>query len=307
MAAQQTQQTVAPVEEGGIRYLDRESGQLRTERVFGERTLRFLYERPIGRMLAGLFFTRRLFSHLYGYRQRASSSRRRIPDFVRSLGINTAGDPRSAEEYASLDDFFTRELPTGARPIDTDANHLIACAEGRALVYPRVTGELAVKRSQVTLDALLAGHARARDYRGGAALVIRLAPADPHRFYFPDSGMASPAMIAGRRLHSVHPIALAAGAPSFRNRRAIATLHQTGFGDLALVEVGALVVGTIEQTYRPGPVTRGDEKGYFRFGGSTVIVLAPPGRVRFDDDLVEASAAGLETYVKLGTRVGCGA
>src|SRR5690606_10594103 len=118
---------------------------------------------------------------------------------------------------------------------------------------------------------LLADAALARRYRGGAALVVRLAPADYHRFHFPESGLAGPARPIPGPLHSVHPIALAGGAPSFRNRRHVTLIETERAGLVAMVEVGALLVGTIEQTYEPGPVTRGDEKGTFRMGGSTVV------------------------------------
>ena len=88
------------------------------------------------------------------------------------------------------------------------------------------------------------------------------------------------------------------------NKRAVTWLETEAFGEIAIVEVGALVVGTIVQTFRPGPVRRGEEKGYFRFGGSTVVLVLEPGRLRIDPDLIEASAAGLETRIRMGTRIG---
>ncbi len=102
----------------------------------------------------------------------------------------------------------------------------------------------------------------------------------------------------------MHPIALAAGAPAFRNKRTVAFLSTERFGEIALVEIGALLVGTIVQTYRPGPVARGAEKGYFRFGGSTVVVLVEPGHLVPDPDLVEWSARGIKTLVKMGAGIG---
>src|SRR5262249_54674511 len=135
-----------------------------------------------------------------------------------------------------------------------------------------------------------------------------LAAADYHRFHFPDDGDADSARSTGRALHSVHPIALDAGAPSFLNRRMVTLLRSRGFGTLAMVEVGALLVGTIVQTYRPGRVARGAEKGLFRFGGSTVVLLCEPGRVEVDPDLVEWSTldrpSSIETLVRMGTTIG---
>jgi phosphatidylserine decarboxylase len=241
---------------------------------------------------------------IYGRLQRTRRSRRRIAGFVASLGIDLAEAERPLDAYGSLDDFFTRRLRAGARPIDPDPAHLLSPADARTLVVPRLDGAcLRVKGTQIDLDELLRDAALARRYAGGAALIARLAPADYHRFHFPDDGVASPARAIGGRLHSVHPIALAAGAPSLANKRTVTLLDSRGFGPLALVEVGALCVGTIVQTYRPGTVRRGDEKGIFRFGGSTVVLLAEPGRLGFDDDLVECSREGMETLVRVGTRV----
>lgn len=171
-------------------------------------------------------------------------------------------------------------------------------------VVSRVVGPLPVKGSQISLPELLGDAELAERFQGGVAVIIRLAPADYHRFHFCDDGVASPWRPIAGRLHSVHPIALAAGAPSFRNRRCVTRLASRHFGELVSVEVGALCVGTIEQTFLPGPVVRGQEKGMFHFGGSTVVLLAEPGRVELDRDLVESSLQGVETLVRLGERMG---
>lgn len=284
------------------RYRDRETGRIETERVFGGDALRFLYGG--GRPLTDLALTHPLANAIYGWVQRGRWSRKKIGDFVSSLGIDAGEAERPLDEYRSLDDFFTRRLRPGVRPIDRELTHLVSPADGRVLAVPRLGAELRIKGAQVVPAELLGDRDLAGRYTGGAALVVRLAPADYHRFHFPDGGVAGVAREIPGRLHSVHPIALAAGAPSFRNRRAIASLDSERFGRIAMVEVGALLVGGIVQTYVPGPVERGQEKGYFRMGGSTVVLLFEPGRIVFDADLVESSAGGLETLVRVGTRVG---
>jgi phosphatidylserine decarboxylase len=102
----------------------------------------------------------------------------------------------------------------------------------------------------------------------------------------------------------VHPIALSAGAPTFKNKRVITRLETRGWGLVTMVEIGAFCVGTIVETYKPGAVRRGQEKGFFRFGGSSIVVLVPAGKLKFDSDLVATSADDIETYVKMGTRLG---
>ena len=287
-----------------VRYRDRETGELGYERVFGADALHFLYETRRGGLLrTGL--RRRAVSRLYGLLQRRGASRRRIPDFVAGLGIDASEAELPLEAYRSLDDFFTRRLKPGVRPVDPDPRVLVFPADGRVLVYPRLDGvRLRVKGCSVDLDELLGDREAASRFRDGTAVVVRLAPADYHRFHFPDGGEAgSPRPIRGP-LESVHAIALDAGSQSLHNKREVTWISSRGFGQLAIVEVGAMLVGTIVQTYAPGPVTRGQEKGYFRFGGSTVVLLLEPGRLCLDADLIEASAAGLETRVKMGTRIG---
>lgn len=287
-----------------VRIRDRATGEVVVERVFGEEELRFLYENPFGKLLTSWVLRRELLNHVYGWFQRSRSSRKWIPEFVRKLQIDVGEAERPIEEYVSLDDFFTRRLKPEARPIDRTPEHLISPADGRTLVYPRVDDALRVKASEVTLVELVGDAALAERYHGGAAAVVRLAPADYHRFHFPESGTASESIRLGRGLHSVHTIALETGVPAFRNKRMLCRLTTENYGELLLIEVGALIVGTMVQRYVPGRVARGQEKGYFRFGGSTVIVLAEPGRVVFDDDLVRDSANGLEVLVKMGSRIG---
>ena len=288
-----------------ICYKDRESGAWLTEQVFGEQELRLFYESRLGGLLERGLFSRAPFSHLYGRLKRSRRSKAQIPAFVQRLGIDASEAELPLSDYESLDAFFARRLHPGARPLDPDPTALLSPADGRALVFPSVAadGRLRVKRSEVSPLELLGSAALANRFHQGAVVIVRLAPADYHRFDFPAAGRAGPSRPLEGPLHSVHPIALGGGAPSFVNKRSVCVLESEAFGPLALVEVGAMVVGTIEQTYRPGPVSRGEEKGTFHFGGSTVVLLAERGRLRLDEDLVRNSAEGIETYVRMGTRI----
>jgi phosphatidylserine decarboxylase len=288
---------------------DRQSGRTDVERVYDEARMRWLYGRPLGRALLQAIVTRPWFSKLYALGRRSGRSRAAIAAFAAEAGIDAAEAERPLADYGSIDDFFSRRLRPGARPVDPDPRHLVCPADGRLLVVPRLaSGPLPVKRTQVDVGVLLGDRALARRYVGGCGFVVRLAVADYHRFHFPDGGAASPSRTIAGRLHSVHPIALDAAAPAFANQRAVSLLDSDGFGRIALVEVGALTVGTIVQTYRPGRVERGAEKGTFRMGGSTLVMLLEPGAVVVDEDLVAASALGaegaIESRVRMGTRIG---
>jgi phosphatidylserine decarboxylase len=285
-----------------IGFIDRESKEHRIERVYGERALRLLYETRWGPALLHTVVKRAWFSHLAGILRRLSISRHDIPSFVRRYEIDDTEAEFPIAAYRSLDAFFSRKLKPESRPIDRNPLHLVAPAEGRVLAFAELPrGGLNVKGCSVDISELAGG---LKGLNPGACFVFRLAPCDYHRFHFPADGIASCPSRIGRSLHSVHPIALAAGAPSFRNKRMVSMLSETRCGRILQIEVGALTVGSIVQTYEPGPVRKGQEKGFFRFGGSTVILLTEYAAVNPDKDLLDATAKGLETLVKVGTRIG---
>lgn len=286
------------------RYIDRETGSVEEERIYGQAALEFAYQTGLGRAIMKLL-PHRASSALYGWLRRLPASSSEIPRFIESLGIDADEAELPIGQYRSLDAFFCRRLTPDARPIDETLSRFVSPADGRTLVLPRIEHDVfTIKGSRVCLADLLADPGEAERYRHGTAIIVRLAPCDYHRFHFPDSGEASLAARVGGRLHSVHPIALLNGAPSFRNKRHITRLASDHFGTVTLVEIGAMAVGTIIQTYRPGRVRRGQEKGYFRFGGSTIVVLLTADRIAVDIDLVEASATGLETFTKMGSSIG---
>ncbi|MCC7072564.1 MAG: phosphatidylserine decarboxylase [Deltaproteobacteria bacterium] len=281
--------------------VDRASGALLEERVFGARALERIYGPGARGALLRLVMPLPVVSTLYGRMQRTSSSRARVARFVSELGIDASEAEQPLDRYPSLDAFFARRLRPGARPVDDAPDTLVAPADGRALAFADVRGPLPIKGHAVDVEELVGAPlpcARA------AVLVVRLAPADYHRFHAPCAGTLSAPRTLGGLLHSVHPMALAAGAPSFANRRHASTLTHTLVGTVVLVEVGALLVGEIERTRGPGPVAKGEELGAFHFGGSTVVLIADAARLCFDEDLIANSARGLETLVRMGTRVG---
>jgi phosphatidylserine decarboxylase len=287
-----------------VRFLDRETGIVKEETIYGRAALEFAYQTELGRSVMR-FLPHGPLSRMYGLLNRLPSSRRKISGFIDSLGIDADEATLPVGAYRTLDEFFCRQLKPEARPIEESPLRFLAPADGRTMVFPYVGGrEFAIKGCRVCLTELLDDNGEAERFSDGTAIIVRLAPCDYHRFHFPDSGCATNARPVSGRLHSVHPIALENKAPSFNNKRSITFLESESFGDVALIEVGAFAVGTIVQTYQPGQVKRGQEKGYFRFGGSTVVVLVPPNRLTLDVDLIGASERGLETFVKMGTSIG---
>jgi phosphatidylserine decarboxylase len=289
-----------------VRYRDRVSGELVTETIFSERELRWFYEDPVGSRVFATLLNRRAFCWLYGKLQDLPSSRRKIPAFVATHGIDVA--EAEQPEYPSFNAFFSRRLRPGARPFCPDPDDFPSPGEGKVLVFPRLHNgdRLPVKGARLTLEALLGSADEAAPFIGGTALVLRLAPYDYHRFHFPDDGIPVATREIPGRYHSVSPIALTRVPDLYaRNKRQVTVFESRHFGRIGYVEVGAICVGTIIQTFSPGQaVSRGDEKGHFRFGGSTLVLLFQPGVIEFDDDLVRDSAEGLEVQVRAGSRIG---
>jgi phosphatidylserine decarboxylase len=285
---------------------DRRSRELVDEPTHREADLRWSYEDPVGRVIFDKLINGWLYSAVHGLRQELPGSRAEIPRFVETFGIDMREAERPIEAYRSFNDFFTRRLKPDARPIDADPDVLVSSGDGKLTVYPTLADgvRLPIKGARLPLSALLGSEADASSFLGGAALILRLSPQNYHRFHFPADGTASPTRLFKGRYHSVNPIALAQVPDLYcHNKRTVTFLETPVFGRMALIEVGAITVGRIVQTHSPGPVAKGQEKGYFAYGGSTMVALFEPGALAFDDDLVADSAAGIEVRVRMGERI----
>jgi phosphatidylserine decarboxylase len=163
-----------------------------------------------------------------------------------------------------------------------------------------------VKGAKFSLSELLEDDALAGKFKGGGMIISRLCPVDYHRFHFPVAGVPDEARLINGCLYSVSPIALRRNVRYLvQNKRMVTRIDSARFGEVAMLEIGATMVGSIAQLYVENrAVAKGEEKGWFKFGGSCVITLFERGRLRFDDDLVEQSRNGIETYAKMGERMG---
>lgn len=298
-----------------IRYYNRYTQKTETEQVYGEGWLRFAYENPAGRFFVWAMARRALFSQFYGAKMNNPVSALRILPFIAKYEIDSDEFAKSPFEYKTFNDFFFRALKPGARPIAAGEQVAVFPADGRHLAFPNVETApgFYVKGATFTLAELL-GEAElpedqrvlARTFAGGAMLISRLCPVDYHRFHFPVAGTPAESRRIEGWLYSVSPVALRRNLRYLvANKRAVTTIDSPQFGTVAMIEVGATNVGSIRQTFAAGrPVAKGDEKGLFAFGGSCVITLFQRGRIKFDSDLVTHSAEHLETYAKMGDRLG---
>lgn len=293
-----------------IYYLERKTGEKKEEIVAGGKYLNWLYESKSGFPIVTLV-KRKLFSVIYGMLQDTVFSRKKIKNFITSLEIDmTEAKIEDPLCYLSFNDFFSRELKTQSRTIDPDPRVLVSPADGRVLAWENIDANrlIQVKGSTYSLEALLRSQDLARKYDQGTCVVIRLCPADYHRFHFPAAGIPSAAQSINGSYYSVNPVALKKVPRIYcENKRELTIFRTEHFGEIILLEVGATFVGSIIQTYTPGQqVAKGLEKGYFKFGGSTVIMLIEKSWLAIDQDILLNTSDGLETKISMGERIGIG-
>lgn len=290
-----------------VRYFNRQTGSLETEQIYGERWLRLAYDSPSGTILRHII-KRPFFSRWYGRRMARPASRKLIAPFIADYGLDPAEFAESPETFSSFNDFFTRRLRPEARPVDPDPHRVVLPCDGRHLGFPNLSeiDGVFVKGQRFDLPALLGSTGLAARYSTGALVLSRLCPVDYHRYHFPAAGTPSEPRLLNGPLFSVSPIALRHNlAYLWQNKRVLTELDTKEFGTILTLEIGATNVGSIQQNFTPGqPVKKGDEKGYFAFGGSSIITLFEPGRVRLADDLIGHSAQQTELFATMGSRLG---
>lgn len=289
-----------------VRYIDRQTGELCEEQIYGEAAIRLTYGNGILATVLRFIARQYWVSRLYGYLQKTRWSKKKVLPFIRDFAVDSSEFRDPVESFQSFNDFFVRHLRPGARPLaETDA---VIPADGRYLVVPNVSAaeQFFVKGQRLSLGELLGDEALAAEYANGSLVLGRLCPTDYHRYHFPcDTNAGTPRLINGP-LYSVNPLALRRSIQILsENRRVLTELESDAFGRMLFLEVGATNVGSIRQTFTPGGhYSKGAEKGYFEFGGSAVILLFREKTIRFEADLIEASCNRLEMKCLLGQPLG---
>ena len=278
------------------------------ENVAGGNYIKWSYGSPIGKSLTELLIKKKLFSKLYGLYCDTSLSKKKISKFIKDFNIDMSISSSSISDFKNFNDFFIRALKNGARPISVDKNLLISPGDGRLFAYENISMNklVQVKGIHYSLSELIKDNDLAKDYEGGTCLVLRLCPTDYHRFHFIDSGIPLENHFIKGNYYSVNPIALERIPKLYcQNKREWSAFKSDNFGDILHIEVGATCVGTIVQTYTENKrVNKGDEKGYFKFGGSTTIILLKKDVVKIDEDILNQTNLGYETMVLMGESIG---
>lgn len=294
---------------------DRETGKVVEEKMpqYLRRMLRGMYSNPTGRQLVNQGMSKSLLKRMtfnQAKKYTAPASTNEIPDFIafHNIDANEFLDPISS--FANFNDFFIRKLRQEVRPITSpdEPAWAICPADCRLHVYETLTEaqNLWIKGKTFSLKTLLSNTELEADFAGCSLVIARLAPQDYHRFHYPVSGFSGKYFSQGDAYYTVNPIAVRENVDVYSlNKRTSVIVDSPDFGKVMIICIGATMVGSVVLTSGEDVnVEKGDELGYFQFGGSTLLVLFQRDRIRFDDDLIFNSAKQQETLVKMGMSLG---
>ena len=265
-------------------------------------SLNFLYKTIPGRFFLKPLASRPL-SKLAGAFLDSPLSAFLIKSFANNNNINL--DDYETEGIKTFNQFFRRKIKEGKRPFDMEPSHLCAPCDGLLSVWNIAEDTvLPVKQSQYTVSSLLRDKELAAEYKDGLCLVFRLCVDNYHRYSYADSGKKGPNIFIPGVLHTVRPIALESRPVFVENCREYTTIESPEFGKLVQMEVGAMLVGRIVNLEGEGNAERGKEKGFFEYGGSTIILLVKKDMIKLNQDILDKSKAGIESPVKMGQTLG---
>lgn len=266
------------------------------------KSLRFLYRSRLGAPLLRLL-SGRVISKIVGKYLDGRLSCRRIKKYVKNNGIDMS--QYISEDYRSFNAFFTRRIRPELRPFAEASEAFVSPCDAKLSLYKLDSDStFEIKGFRYTAETLLKNSELAKKYEGGYCFVFRLAVSDYHRYFYLDNCEKENNVFIKGRLHTVQPVALEKRRVFAENCREYTVMHTENFGDVTQIEVGAMMVGRIVNNHNAGRYSRGEEKGRFEFGGSTIVVLVERDKVVPDSEFLQNTADGYETAVLCGERIG---
>ena len=278
------------------------NGKLITTGNRQNRVLSFLYGTKTGRILLKPM-TLPLPSVMAGAFLSTKASKIFIKPFIKNNNIDMS--QFEDRDYKNYNEFFARKIKPDSRTVDFSPSSLISPCDSK-LTALRISSGLrfTLKHTLYSVASLLKEDTLAKEYSGGYALIFRLTVDDYHRYCYIDDGFKGENVKIKGKFHTVMPIANDYFPIYKENSREYSILHSTNFGDVVMMEVGAMMVGRIVNHHDCAEVKRGEEKGYFQFGGSTIVLLFKENTIEPDSDILENSLNGIETVVKYGEKIG---
>ncbi|APD06300.1 phosphatidylserine decarboxylase [Flavobacteriaceae bacterium UJ101] len=289
-----------------IFFIERESKKVKKETPPGEWFLQFLYYSPLGKLPLYLIVKRKFLTIIYGHFMKSKLSKRIILKFIENYNINTEELEKNTHEFNSFNDFFCRKLKSHSREIQQG---LVSPADGKVLAYPTIEElhNFYIKGLPFNLSNFLKNEQLAEKFKESIFIIIRLATDDYHRFHFPYTGIPSKSTNIKGYYYSVSRYAVIPNLTKIfcENKRKYTILSTKGLDDILICPIGATMVGSISDTYIPNsPIKKGDEMGYFSFGGSTIVLLVNKKKLMIADDILTNTQQGLETSIKMGEQIG---
>ena len=284
-----------------MKYIVRDRNSSKNIIIESSKTLTFFYDNLIGRMLLRIAISK-LITNIIGKYMNSNLSIRKINKFIKDNHIDM--NEYENKKYTSYNDFFTRKIIDSKRPINKEKNTLISPCDSKLLVY-KINDDLTlkIKNSYYSIDTLI-DRKIMDEYKDGYALVFRLSTDNYHRYCYIDDGNKNENIYIKGVFHTVQPIALNHYNFFKTNSREYTILNTSNFGKVIDIDIGALGVGRIKNHHQKYKFKKGEEKGYFEFGGSTIVLLFKKNTIEIDNDIMNNSKDNIETNVKYGEKIG---
>lgn len=263
--------------------------------------VKLLYGNFLGRSVVKVF-SLPMFSKVAGKFLSGKTSKVIIRKFIKKNEIDLS--LYENKKYQSFNDFFTRKRIE--LKIKKDKYIFVSPCDARLLIHDvEKDGIFNIKGVNYNLNDLLDNDPIYKEYIGGKILIFRLCKDDYHRYHYIDNGYQGKNVFIPGTLNTVRPIALRKVKVFKRNQREYTVLHTENFNDVIMIEVGAILVGKIVNLHKGSyKFKKGEEKGYFEFGGSTIVLLVKKDIIIFDNDILNNSKESIETLVKCGDKIG---
>ncbi len=279
-------------------YYSRAQNKMCEESAPADKKLNFLYKTVRGRILLKTVFARRWFSFLVGRYYTSVHTGKKLKRFI---GRHPELSAYNYKDFKSFNDFFTREEE---RHCAQQEGVAISPADGLVMCFDIDSGlTLSIKGAKYSLQELLQDAQLAQKYIGGRCFIYRLTLLDYHRYSYIDDGEICSTKYIKGALNTVRPMGTQKDS-YFKNSRCVSVFATKNFGTVANVEVGAMLVGKIKNHKSSGAFVRMEERGYFEYGGSTVIQLFEKGKITPCSDINNMSAQGVETKISTGEIIG---
>ena len=286
-----------------MKIKDRKTGRIIKEEEDSASVIKFLYHSLVGRIILKFIFSRSYFSKLLLIYYKSALSKKKTKDFVKKYGMDKS---LLNKDFKSFDDFFKRK-----EEVTVDGEGFVAAASGKIRVF-KIGDDKGLYLGDKKLKIMIKGNVYNIDKllkeplpdwaKGGYLLLYRLSLCDYHRYIYPVNGVFVRRKSIAGRLESVRRDA-AYWRAFAENKREFEYWH-TAFGDVIHMEIGAMLVGHIHN-YKKKVFLRGEEKGYFSYGGSSIVEIFGKG-IEIDCDILKNSERGFETKIKIGERIGYG-